>query len=203
MLHSNERLAPSQKEQRITSLEIAELTGKGHRDLLRSIRNQEIAWEKINERKFTLVEYRDKKGESRPMYELTKMESLYIISKYNDETRAKLVKRWFDLEMSKVEATAPLLTLPTGLKEHNVNGNRLLPYRAFLVKIGAVTGRSYERIKRYPQHFLQLDNLWYITEELAQQIVLRRSVYQSHKRVTATQGVLVLGFGKTTKGGVQ
>ena len=51
--------------QTMTSLEIAELTGKQHKDLMRAVRNMEPAWEKVNGRKFALVEYRDKKGELR------------------------------------------------------------------------------------------------------------------------------------------
>ena len=54
-------------------------------------RNMEPAWEKVNGRKFALVEYRDKKGELRPCYSLTKTECLYIATKFNDEARAKLV----------------------------------------------------------------------------------------------------------------
>ena len=43
--------------QRMTSLEIAELSGKNHKDVMRAIRNMEDAWEKINGRNFALVEY--------------------------------------------------------------------------------------------------------------------------------------------------
>ncbi len=110
----NNRPAQSQNEQRITSLEISKLTGKRHTDLLRSIRSQEVAWEKINERKFTLVDYKDPKGEMRPMYELTKMESLYIATKFNDEARAKLVKRWFELEFAMQENTTQKLEQSVG-----------------------------------------------------------------------------------------
>ena len=76
--------------QHMTSLEIAEVTGKQHKDVLKAIRNMEPAWEKVNGRKFALVEYRDKKGELRPCYSLTKTECLYIATKFNDEARAKL-----------------------------------------------------------------------------------------------------------------
>ena len=82
----------------MTSLEIAELTGKSHSHLMRDIRNMEPAWEKVNGTKFGLVDYRDKKGESRPCYQLTKTECLYIATKFNDEARAKLVLRWEELE---------------------------------------------------------------------------------------------------------
>lgn len=82
----------------MTSLEIAEITNKQHKDVMRSIRNMEVAWEKVNGRKFALVDYTDQKGEKRPCYQLTKTECLYIATKFNDEARAKLVLRWEELE---------------------------------------------------------------------------------------------------------
>ena len=87
-------------EQRMTSLEIAQLTGKRHSDTMRAIRNMEPAWEKVNGRKFALVDYRDAKGELRPCYSLTKTETLYIATKFNDEARARLVLRWEELEVA-------------------------------------------------------------------------------------------------------
>ena len=86
----------------MTSLEIAELTGKQHKNVMQAIRNMEPAWEKVNGLKFQLVEYRDQKGELRPCYQLTKTECLYIATKFNDEARAKLVLRWEELEMEEV-----------------------------------------------------------------------------------------------------
>jgi len=56
----------------MSSLQIAEITNRNHKDVLRAIRGMEQAWEKINGRKFTLVEYKDEKGEYRPCYQLTK-----------------------------------------------------------------------------------------------------------------------------------
>ena len=91
------------KEQTMTSLEIAELTGKQHKDVMKAIRNMEPAWLKVNGRKFALVEYQDKKGELRPCYLLTKIECLYIATKFNDEARAKLVLRWQQLELAEQE----------------------------------------------------------------------------------------------------
>jgi len=82
----------------MTSLEIAELTGKQHKDVMRAIRKMEPAWVKVNGRNFALVEYKDAKGELRPCYQLTKTECLYIATKFNDEARAKLVLRWEELE---------------------------------------------------------------------------------------------------------
>ena len=86
---------------RMTSLEIAEVTGKLHKHLMRDIRNMEAAWEKVNGSKFGLVDYRDAKGELRPCYSLSKTECLYIATKFNDEARAKLVLRWEELELQE------------------------------------------------------------------------------------------------------
>lgn len=106
----NNRPAPSLTEPTITSIEIAEISGKPHSDLMKSIRKQEVSWVKVNGGNFSLVKYKDKKGEERPMYLLTKMESLYITSKFNDELRAQLVKRWYDLENHKVSYGIPRKT---------------------------------------------------------------------------------------------
>lgn len=83
---------------RMTSLQIAEITARLHKNVMRAIRNMEPAWEKINGRKFELVDYKDEKGETRPCYSLNKEECLYIATKFNDEARAKLIKRWKELE---------------------------------------------------------------------------------------------------------
>ena len=87
--------------ERITSIEIAEITGKLHKNVLRDIEKMEESWEKVNGLKFELVNYKDSKGELRPCYSLTKTECLYVATKYNDEARAKLVLRWEQLEKEK------------------------------------------------------------------------------------------------------
>ena len=86
----------------MTSLEIAELTGKNHKDVLKAIRNMEPAWEKVCGRNFALTSRAiiQPNGGTRdvPCYQLTKTECLYIATKFNDEARAKLVLRWEELE---------------------------------------------------------------------------------------------------------
>ena len=98
----NNQALPVIGAQRMTSLEIADVTGKQHKHLMRDIRNMEAAWEKVNGSKFGLVDYRDAKGELRPCYSLSKMECLYIATKFNDEARAKLVIRWQQLEQERI-----------------------------------------------------------------------------------------------------
>ena len=96
MTHIINIIKKTQSEQTMTSLEIAELTGKQHNHLMRDIRNMEPAWEKIAGLKFELGSYEDANGQLRPCYQLTKTECLYIATKFNDEARAKLVlnDRW-------------------------------------------------------------------------------------------------------------
>ena len=93
--------------QRMTSLEIAELTGKQHKNLMRDIRNMEPAWEKVQGLKFELSSriYNLPNGGTKvvPCYMLTKTECLYIATKFNDEARAKLVLRWQQLELAEQE----------------------------------------------------------------------------------------------------
>ena len=88
--------------QSMTSLEIAQVTGKMHKDVMKAIRNMEPAWLKVNGRNFALVDYKDSKGELRPCYSLSKTECLYIATKFNDEARAKLVIRWQQLEQERM-----------------------------------------------------------------------------------------------------
>ena len=73
----------------MTSLEIAQLTGKQHKDMLKAIRNMESGWAQVTGRKFALSEYRDPTGRSLTCYLLTKTECLFIATKFNDEARAR------------------------------------------------------------------------------------------------------------------
>ncbi|MCR5579279.1 MAG: phage regulatory protein/antirepressor Ant [Prevotella sp.] len=108
-------------EQIITSLDIAKLTGKEHRNVLRDIRNMEPAWEKLHQLKFEQMQIRENLPNNgyrlRKVYALTKLECLYIATKYDDVSRAKLVLRWEELEkedgrrkMEDVSASPKLLT---------------------------------------------------------------------------------------------
>ena len=51
---SNDNLNKITDQQTITSMEIADLLGKNHFDVLKAIRKMEPAWEEIGESKFAL-----------------------------------------------------------------------------------------------------------------------------------------------------
>lgn len=89
---------------RMTSLEIAKVTNKNHKDVLRAIRSMEEAWFKECGRKFTLtsdlpVQMPNGGVRYTPCYLLDMCECMYIATKFNDSARAKLVLRWAELEM--------------------------------------------------------------------------------------------------------
>ena len=98
----NTQIVGNDTPQTMTSLEIAELTGKQHKNVMQAIRKMESGWEKVAGLKFQLGSYKDANGQLRPCYLLTKTECLYIATKFNDEARAKLVLRWEELEMADV-----------------------------------------------------------------------------------------------------
>ena len=89
------------KSERMSSIEIAEITGKLHKNVLRDIEKMEEGWEEVTGLKFEVSEYKDSTGRNLKCYLLTKRECLYVASKYSDQMRAKLVLRWEQLEEEK------------------------------------------------------------------------------------------------------
>lgn len=159
-------------EQTITSLEIAEISKMQHKHLLRSIRHQEVAWEKVNRLKFGLIEYTDLKGRKYPMYSLTKMESLYISSKFNDEIRARLVMRWHELEIKSqtpINGVYPLI-------RQNLIG---YPRKELLVSIGRSPRNAYKLRKRFPNECFTIAGVPCLSERLAQNILSLQIAQQS------------------------
>lgn len=89
--------------QLISSRVLAQIVGKNHGHLMRDIREMEPSWTVFNRSKFGLVDYIDEKGEARPCYMLKPEEVLFIATKFDDVSRAKLVLRWKELEELRIE----------------------------------------------------------------------------------------------------
>ena len=85
------------QQQTMTSLEIAELTGKQHKHVMEAIRKMESAWVKTCGSNFRLtsriVEQPNGGTREVPCYSLTKTECLYIATKFNDEAMEPLRAR--------------------------------------------------------------------------------------------------------------
>lgn len=100
-------------DQMITSLEIAKVVGKLHKNVMRDIKAIEPAWEKVHGLRFELMQMKVKTNNGGyrviPCYRLSKLESLYVATKFNDEARAKLVLRWMELETRERERQRALM----------------------------------------------------------------------------------------------
>lgn len=107
---SNNSISTIVDQQTITSMEIAEITGRLHKNILQAIRNMEPAWENVTGLKFQLCkktyEYGHNSKREIPFYTLNKKETLFVATKFNDEARAKLVLRWEQLEKERLTQQA-------------------------------------------------------------------------------------------------
>lgn len=71
------------------SLKVAEAFGRRHTNVLRAIETLECA-KSFNALNFELVEYTDAKGESRPMYEMTKDGWMFLVMGFTGEKAAQI-----------------------------------------------------------------------------------------------------------------
>lgn len=80
----------------MTSREIAELTGKEHKDVLYDIRNMldklEKHWAPFS------AQYKDSTGRTLPMFALPKDLTITLVSGYDVVRRHAIVTRWLELE---------------------------------------------------------------------------------------------------------
>lgn len=83
----------------MSSLEIAELTGKQHSHVMRDIRN--ILEQGVSESNFGLGSYSDANGQNRPCYFLTKKGCLILASGYDALLRERIINRWEELELGE------------------------------------------------------------------------------------------------------
>lgn len=92
-------------ENLMTSLDIAELTGKRHADIMRDIRSEinELGTE-IGERIFAHTSYKDKSNRDSPCYNLGKDGAMQLALKYDAMTRYKVIKYIEELEMQLAQS---------------------------------------------------------------------------------------------------
>ena len=86
----------SEHKETMTSLEIAEVTGKQHQHIMRDIRA--ILSQGVDASNFGLTSYTDKSNRQSPCYELTKKGCLILASGYDALLREKIINRWEELE---------------------------------------------------------------------------------------------------------
>lgn len=95
----------------MSSREVAELTGKEHFNVCRDIRTL-VEQGAFSQFKFELAEYTDAQGKPRPEYLLDFDATMTLVTGYNAVLRAKVIKRWRELEEGTAKPFA-LYQVPT------------------------------------------------------------------------------------------
>lgn len=100
------------RKETMTSLEIAEVTGKRHDSVLRDIRN--LLSQGVDAHNFVETSYTDKANRQQKCFTLTKKGCLILASGYDALLREKIINRWEDLEnqVRKSEIVMPNFSNP-------------------------------------------------------------------------------------------
>nr|DAS47420.1 MAG TPA: regulatory protein [Caudoviricetes sp.] len=168
-------------EQTMSSFEIAKLTGKQHKHVMRDIRDLNIGYENLHLPKigqmFKITELPNGAKRNDPYFELTKMQTFDLLTGYNTELRIKVNRRWAELEAQT------LIKMPKSL---NVYGMEALPYVEWLLlhNYSVTSGQYHARIRKHPQHFYKASTgKWYINKAFAEQLLTIRQGMQALKEV--------------------
>ena len=171
-------------QQTMSSIEIANLTGKQHKHVMRDIRELNKGYEKLYLPKIELKHRISDLGLGRqrkdPYFELTRMQTFDLLTGYSVELRIKVNRRWEELE------ALTHIKMPPSL---NVYGKEALPYIEWLLlhQYSVTSGQYHRRIKKYPQHFHRTaEGKWYINREFAEALLQLRNGYQ---QLTKVQGL--------------
>lgn len=94
------------KDFKMTSLDLAKITGKLHKNVLRDIKDEKDKLEKSNidtKLIFEFSEYKDSTGRKLPMFTLTKKGAMQIGARYSADVRYKLIDYAEKLEIALKE----------------------------------------------------------------------------------------------------
>ena len=89
-------IMPTNPAATMSSLAIAEITGKNHKDVMRDIRSV-LEQAEIDERRFALT-YKDGANREQPCYNLPRRECDLVVSGYSVKYRLAIIDRWHELE---------------------------------------------------------------------------------------------------------
>lgn len=96
----------------MTSLEIAEVTGKRHDNVVRDIQN--ILKQGVDALNFEETSYVDKSNRQQKCYSLTKKGCLILASGYDALLRERIINRWEELETKQL---SPIAKIPSTFAE--------------------------------------------------------------------------------------
>lgn len=98
----------------MTSLEIAEVTGKRHDSVLRDIRN--LLAQGVDAHNFVETSYIDKANRQQKCFTLTKKGCLILASGYDALLREKIINRWEELETKEMSVAKIPTTFAEALR---------------------------------------------------------------------------------------
>src|SRR5699024_3879553 len=112
-------------EIKMTSLDIAEVTGKQHQHILRDIRKEiEDLGNEVGQSIFGRTSYRDKSNREKPCFSFGKQGAMQLALKYDAKTRFKVIKRIEELENNnKPKSQAEIIAL---MAQNNVEQEKRL-----------------------------------------------------------------------------
>ena len=151
-------------DQTMSSFEIAQITGKQHKNVMRDIRELNKSYEKLYglkiEQKLKINDLGFGRQRKDPYFELTKMQTWDLLTGYNAELRIKVNRRWAELE-AKQQYNFPTPKI--------FNQVKCIHYTGWLLQNGysIMSGQVRERIKKYPEQFRKTDKGWYMSEAIA------------------------------------
>ena len=151
-------------DQTMSSFEIAQITGKQHKNVMRDIRELNKSYEKLYglkiEQKLKINDLGFGRQRKDPYFELTKIQTWDLLTGYNAELRIKVNRRWAELEAQEQ------YHFPTPKIFNEV---RCVHYTSWLLRNGysLMSGQVRARIKKYPEQFRKTDKGWYMSEAIA------------------------------------
>ncbi|WP_429004092.1 Rha family transcriptional regulator [Roseixanthobacter psychrophilus] len=97
----NTTTLPGTEPMTMSSLDIAELTGKRHDNVMRDIREMLETLKEGGVLKFEDTPQNPQNGQRYPVFRLPKRECLILISGYSVDLRARIIDRWMELEAAE------------------------------------------------------------------------------------------------------
>ncbi|MFM1688136.1 phage antirepressor KilAC domain-containing protein [Aeromonas salmonicida] len=94
----------------MSSLEIADLTGKEHKNVMADIRRMLVEIQSAEK----LADYKDGLGRTQPCLLLDKEETICLVSGYSAALRIRIIRRWQELEQ---QVHQPAMMIPQTLPE--------------------------------------------------------------------------------------
>ena len=164
----------------LSSLQIAEITGKQHAHVMRDIRN--LLEQGVDESNFGLTSYTDCYDRQQACYQLTKKGCLILASGYNALLREKIINRWEELET-----------------QHRNSGFQIPQTLSEALMLAAEQTKQLEQAKAEKQLLeAKAQEQERIIKEQAPQVEYFQKVLTSESTYTVTQIAKEFGWGPQT-----